>query len=138
MAGQCEVEGINDHGVGKNGSVGIVPSGIEVVPPRESISRSHVGSRSGLPDEIKVLKKEGPAHLPSGEFVRVLEIGQILVIGVDRDREKSSLQVLFPLINGEDNSEELLIIYVIVAFGRGEGLGEVSTGVEVSCLIRLH
>ena len=58
-----------------NGSVGIVPSGVEVVPPRESIGGSHVGSRSDLPDEIKVLKKEGPSCLPSGEFVRVFEIG---------------------------------------------------------------
>ena len=75
VAGQCEVEGINDHGVGKNGSVSIVPSCVEMIPPRESIGRSHMGSRSDLPDEIKVLKKEGPAHLSSGEFARVFEIG---------------------------------------------------------------
>ena len=75
MAGQCEIEGINDHGIGKNGSVDIVPSGVEVVPSRESIGGSHVGSRSDLPDEIKVLKKEGPARLSSGELARVLEIG---------------------------------------------------------------
>ena len=60
------------------------------------------------------------------------------MIGEDRDGVRSSLQVLLPLNKGKDNGEELSIIYVIVAFGRGEGLGEVSTGVEVSCLIRLH
>ena len=75
VVGQYEVEGINDHGVGENGSVSIVPSCVEMVPPRESIGRSHMGSRSDLPDEIEVLKKEGPARLSSGEFVRVFEIG---------------------------------------------------------------
>ena len=34
MAGQREVKGIDDHGVGNDGSVSVVPSGIEVVPPR--------------------------------------------------------------------------------------------------------
>ena len=75
VTGQCEVEGINDHGVRKNGSVSIVPSGVEVISPGESISGSHVGPRGDFPDEIKVLKKEGPASLSSGEFARVFEIG---------------------------------------------------------------
>ena len=60
------------------------------------------------------------------------------MIGEDRDGVRSSLQVLFPLNKGKDDGKELLIIYVIVAFGRGEGLGEVGAWVEVSCLIRLH
>ena len=60
------------------------------------------------------------------------------MIGEDRDGVRSSLQVLFPLNKGEDNGEELSVIYVIIAFGRGKGLGEVGAGVEVSCLIRLH
>ena len=109
-----------------------------MILPRESISRPHASTRCDFPDEIKVLKKERPASLPSREFARVLEIGQILVISEDRDRVRGPLQVLLPFNKGEDNSKELVIIYVIVAFGRGEGLGEVSTGVEVPCLIRLH
>ena len=60
------------------------------------------------------------------------------MIGEDRDRVRSSLQVLFPLNKGEDNSKEFAIIDVIVLFGRREGLGKVSAGVKVSCLIRLH
>ena len=91
MTGQREIKGVDDHGVKKDGSISIVPSGVEVIPPGESISRSHVGAGSDLPDEIKVLKKEGPASLSSGEFTRVFEIGQILVIGEDRDRVRSPL-----------------------------------------------
>ena len=135
MAGQSEVEGINNHGVRKNGSVSVVPSGVEMVPLGESIGRSHVGARGDLPDEIKVLKKEGPVSLPSGELARVLEIGQVLVIGEDRGGVRSSLQVLFPLNKGEDNSKELVVIDVVVTFSRREGLGKVSAGVKVSCLI---
>ena len=97
-----------------------------------------MSSRGDFPDEIKILKKKGPASLPSREFARVFEIGQVLVIGEDRDRVRSPLQVLFPLSKSEDNSKKLLIIYVIVSFGRREGLGKVSTGVKVSCLVQLH
>ena len=75
MTGECEVKRVDDHGVGENRSISIVRSCVEVVPPRESISRSHVSPRGNFPDEIKVLKEEGPASLSPGEFVRVLEIG---------------------------------------------------------------
>ena len=97
-----------------------------------------MSSRGDFPDEIKILKKKGPASLPSREFARVFEIGQVLVIGEDRDRVRSPLQVLFPLSKSEDNSKEFLIIDVVVVLGQREGLGKVSTGVEVSCGIRLH
>ena len=138
VVGQCEVKGINDHGVGKNGSVNIVPSGVEVILSGESISGSHVSARGDLPDEIKVLKKERPVSLPLREFARVFKIRQILMICEDRDRVRSPLQVLFPFNKGEDNSKEFPIIYVVVSFSRREGLGKVSTGVKVSCLICLH
>ena len=60
------------------------------------------------------------------------------MIGKDRDGVGSTLQVLFPFNESEDDGEELSIIYVIVAFRRGEGLREVGAGVKVPCVIRLH
>ena len=75
MMGEHEVKRVDDHGVGEDGSISIVPSGVEVIPPRESISGSHASSRGNFPDDIKVLKKEGPASLSQGEFTRVFEIG---------------------------------------------------------------
>ena len=138
MVGQCEVKGVDDHGVGKDGGIGIILSDVEMVSPRECISRSHVSSRGDLPDDIKVLKKKGPASLSLREFARVFEIGQVLMIGEDRDRVRSSLEVLFPLSKSKDNSKEFPIIDVIVALGQREGLGKVSAGVKVSCRIRLH
>ena len=75
-----------------------------------------MSARGDFPDEIKVLKKKRPVSLSSREFARVFEIRQILMIGEDRDRVRSPLQVLFPFNKGEDNSKELLIIYVVVSF----------------------
>ena len=94
--------------------------------------------RGDFPDEIKVPKKKGPASLLSREFVRVFEIGQVLMISEDGDGVRSPLQVLFPFSKSEDNHKEFPIIDVIVTLGQGEGLGKVSAGVKVSCCIRLH
>ena len=116
MAGECEVKGVDDHGFRQDGSISVVPSGVEVISPGESISGSHVSPWGDLPDEIEVLKKEGPSSLSTRKFTRVLEIGEILVVGEDRDGMRSSLQVLLPFDKSEDDSEELSIIYVIVAF----------------------
>ena len=53
---------------------------------RKSISGSHLCPRSDLPDDVKILEKEGPASLVTREFVRILEVGQVLMISEDRDR----------------------------------------------------
>ena len=57
------------------------------------------------------------------------------MVGEDGDGVRSALQVLFPFDKSEDDGEELSIIYVVVAFCRGEGFGKVSTGVKVPCFI---
>ena len=113
MAGEREVKRVDDHGVRQDGSISVVPRGVKVIPPGESISRSHASSSGDLPDEIKVLKKERPTSLSMRKFMRVLEVGQILVVGEDRDGVRSSLQVLLPFHKGENNGEELSIIYVL-------------------------
>ena len=60
------------------------------------------------------------------------------MVGEDRDRVRSSLQVLFPFHKSEDDGEKLPVIYVIVVFRCRESLGKVSAGVEVPRFIRLH
>ena len=57
------------------------------------------------------------------------------MVGEDRDGVRSSLQVLLPFHKGEDDGEKLSIIYVIVAFRCGEGLGKISAGVKVPCFV---
>ena len=118
MVSQCKVKSVDDHGVRKDGSIGIVLSGVKMISPRESISRPHMSSRGDFPDNVKVLKKKGPVSLSSREFARVLEIGQVLMISEDGDRVRSSLQILFPFRKSEDNSKEFPIIDVVVALSQ--------------------
>ena len=94
--------------------------------------------RGDFPDEIKVLKKKGPASLPLREFATVFQVGQVLMISEDRDRVRSPLQILFPLSKSEDNSKEFLIIDVVVTLSQGEGFGKISARVKVPCCVRLH
>ena len=75
VTGEREIKRVDDHGFRQDGSVSVVPRGVQVISPRESISGSHVSSRGYFPDEIKVLKKEGPVSLSTREFTRILEIG---------------------------------------------------------------
>ena len=75
VTGEREIKRVDDHGFREDGSVYVVPRGVKVIPPGESISGSHVSPRGDLPNKIKVLKKEGPASLSTREFTRVLEVG---------------------------------------------------------------
>ena len=60
------------------------------------------------------------------------------MIGEDRDRVRSPVQVLFPLSKSKDNSKEFPIIDVVVMLGQGEGLGKISARVKVPCCVQLH
>ena len=75
MAGQGEIEGVNDHRVWEDGSVCIILSGVQVILMREGISGSHLCPRGDLPDNVKVLEEEGPVSLATREFVRIFEVG---------------------------------------------------------------
>ena len=99
---------------------------------RKGISRSHLCSQGNLPDNVEILEKEEPVCLATRELARVLEVGQVLMVGEDGDRMCGALQVLFPLTQSKDDGEKLSIIDVIVVFHCREGLGEVCTGVKVS------
>ena len=99
---------------------------------RQGISGSHLCPRGNLPDDVKILEKEGPASLAMRELVRILEVGQVLMVGEDGDRMWGALQVLFPFAQSKDDGEKLLIIDIIVSFCCREGLGEVCTGMKVT------
>ena len=51
------------------------------------------------------------------------------MVSEDRDRVRSIQQVLFPFCKGKDDSQEFIIIDVIVSFCCGKGLGEICAGV---------
>ena len=138
MVRQGEIKGINDHGVREDGGVDIIASSVQVIVTREGISRSYPHSWGDLPDDVKVLKEEGPASLATREFVRVLEIGQVLVVGENGNGVCGALQVLFPFCQGKNDYQEFMVIDVIIPFCSREGFREVSTGMEIARSIRLH
>ena len=55
MAGECEIEGIDNRWFWNDGGVGIVRGGVDLVVMREGIGRSKFGSRKNFPNNIKVL-----------------------------------------------------------------------------------
>ena len=70
-----EVKGIDDHRIWEDGGVYVVGSGIQVIFSRKGISRSHLCSWGNLPDNVKILEKEGPVSLAMREFAWILKVG---------------------------------------------------------------
>ena len=60
------------------------------------------------------------------------------MVSEDRNRVSGSLEVLFPFRQRKDDREEFTIIDIIVSFGQGEGLGEISSRMKVSGGVGLH
>ena len=60
------------------------------------------------------------------------------MIGEKGDGMRGSLEVVAPMVKGVDNGEQLPIVNIVVAFSRGEGLGEVSARVKIPIIISLH
>ena len=75
MAREGEVEDIDDHRIWKEGGICIVGGGIQVILSRKGICGSHLCPWGNLPDNVKILEKEGPASLATREFARILEVG---------------------------------------------------------------
>ena len=63
MASKSEVECLDDYWVGNDRGVDIIRGSVNGVLTREGISRGHLRTRENLPDNIKVLEKEGPTGL---------------------------------------------------------------------------
>ena len=110
MTREGEIKGIDDHGIGDVGDVGVVSSGIQVILLRKRIHRPHLCSRGYFLDNVEILEKEGPVSLAMREFVRIFKIRQILMVGENRDMMGGALQILFPFCQGKDNSEKFPII----------------------------
>jgi hypothetical protein len=54
------------------------------------------------------------------QFLRGAEIGEIAMIGVDKDREGIPEEIMTPGFKGTDNCKEFSIVDLIVPFSRRE------------------
>ena len=94
---------------------------------RESIHGAHTRTWGDHPFNVKVLEKESPMSLMTGEFMRVLYIRKIFVVGNNGNGERDALKIMFPLRQSKNDCKEFMVINIIVAFGKGERVREVST-----------
>ena len=60
------------------------------------------------------------------------------MVGNDSDRMRSSLDVLFPFVQCEDNGKEFPIVDVVVPFSRNKRLREIGTGMGIAIEIILE
>ena len=60
------------------------------------------------------------------------------MIGEESDRVTGALEVVAPMIQSMDDCKQLVIVDVIVTFGRGECCRNISTQMEVSITVALH
>ena len=67
--------------------------------------------------------------MPAGEFTRVLEIRQVLVVGDKSNRMGGALNILAPFSESENDCEEFAVINIIVSFSGKESAGKVGARV---------
>ena len=70
--------------------------------------------------EIKVSKVNQPPCLAAVECLGLPEIDKVFVIGEHLHRERGSMKVMSPGLQGADDSKEFAVVDVIVSFGRRE------------------
>jgi len=70
----------------------------------------------------EVLEIFRPLGLPTGENLRGREILQVFVVGHDVNQEGRALQVVMPGFESLKDSEELLIMSIIVQLGHGQSV----------------
>ena len=88
--------------------------------------------------EVEVLKEHHLPGLAARQFLGLAEVSEVFVIHEQGDGMSGSLQVMLPVFKSMDDGKQFLIIDVIVSFGGGESLRQVSTGVKITITISLH
>jgi len=68
-------------------------------------------------DQVKRGEVFQPSGLPTGVNLRGGEILQVFVVGHDVNREGRALQVVMPALESLEDSEELLVVSIVVQLG---------------------
>ena len=122
--GEGGVDEVNKKGGRKEGDVGVVR-----VIRREKIRAAGEGvgpsqEFSGDMDhfEVEVCKVNKPACLSAIKCLGLSEISEVFMVGEDLYRERRAKKVMAPGFQGANDSEEFVIIDIVVPLSRGEGL----------------
>src|SRR5712671_2024767 len=84
-----------------------------------------------LVDDGKIIlgEEKRPSSLTAGEFLLCSEVGEVIVVGPYFEGFRMTLEVMAESFEGVNDSEEFLVVDVVVEFGRLHGLGEESNRV---------
>ena len=87
--------------------------------------------------EVEVGEVNEPTRLSTVKRLGLSEISKVLMVGKDLYRERGTVEVVTPRLQGANNGEKFAIIDIIVTLGGGEGLGEVGTRMPIAVGIGL-
>ena len=71
------------------------------------------------------------------EHLGLAEVGEVFVVHENLHWERGTMKVVAPRFQGTDDGEEFSVVDIVVAFGGGEQLREVGTGVPIPIGISL-
>jgi len=74
--------------------------------------------------EVKTGKEQRPSGLTTGKFLLCHKIGKVVMVGPDFEGIGVSFEVVAKSLEGADDSEEFLIVDVVVKFRRLHGFGK--------------
>ena len=102
------------------GALGLGLSGKET---EQGISTDVLGAGMEHQGEIE-LAEEGPARLPGTEPLRVVDVGQVLVVRPDEDGMLGALQPVPPLRKGLADGQKFPVPHVVLTLRWSEALGQ--------------
>ena len=138
--GEGGVDKVDKEGRWEKGDVAVV--GVicreEVGSTGEGVgaSKEFSGDMDHLQVEIREVNK--PACLSAVKRLGLTEVGKIFVVGEDLYRERGTMEVVSPRLQGANNGEKFAIIDIVVLFGGGERLRQVGTWMPVAVGVGLE
>ena len=113
---------MNKKVIRKEDNIGIIGGSVGIREVREGVHRTHSRAWNVEEVEVEILQEHHPAGLMAGQLLWLVKVSQVFVVGEQGDGVLGTLEVVAPVVQGVDNSEQLTIINIIVAFCGREGL----------------
>jgi len=97
--------------------------GVDIPASSQGVGLCTKFTRSETNDQVKRGEVFQPSGLPTGENLRGGEVLQVFVVGHDVNWKGRALQVVMPALESLEDSEELLVVSIIVQLGCSQSAG---------------
>ena len=111
--------------------------GIDVPTARKCIRFGSKFSGAEADDKIELGEELQPAGLAAGEKTCGAKVLQVFVVRNYIDRSFGALEIMPPSFKGLENSQEFLIVRVVIEFSSGKTPGEECDGVDLTIRLGL-